>query len=577
MGGSPRTAPDDEVRRRLADEESGTAPDDADEPTSDEDGDHPSSHLPLLPISRAKPHRSPPRRYRRSSKGGKHAGGSEVHRLDPPEVLLQLATLFVLLLVALVGLGTCGWVGWFMYTRHNAFAHAVFSPSLRPLPRRLEPGVKPFNLGSNASLSIVQSELDTRLLSLSLPPSTLACPSLSSPSSVDSNSTFANRYSQLSQSGPYLVALNLYNSQDVLPTLAKTLLALADFLGTRNVYISIFENGSRDNTTLALAHLAAALTSFKVEHTIVSDPRTTDWSRVDRIDQLAIYRNVALEPVSRGLDGRNFEDVLFINDVFAGPTDALELLLQRREQDADAACAMDWRETKGSLSRWGAQSVKMYDNWVTRSIHGNMLRPRLDVFSESRHGVEELFAPGGQDEPSRDRLKRGLPIPVYSCWNGMLAMTSEPFRTTGINPRTKNRDGPLGVLDTTLRASTSPTTFRTALNSAGECAASECKTIAKDFWSRGYNRWIIVPTVHVTYKEFVYSHPHLLEIVSAARDFLATESTRLFTSVPAHLSPRIDWSLPEWTAPKSVVCWSWARGFHIDLPGWRSTREKAWK
>ena len=48
---------------------------------------------------------------------------------------------------------------------------------------------------------------------------------------------------------------------------------------------------------------------------------------------------------------------------------------------------------------------------VTRSINGNMLRNRLDVWSEGRHGVKELFDQSGE-EASRERLKRGLPIPV---------------------------------------------------------------------------------------------------------------------------------------------------------------------
>ncbi|GAA5871598.1 hypothetical protein JCM16303_000805 [Sporobolomyces ruberrimus] len=535
----------------------------------------------LLPLSR----KNKLNRYadvRTRQRGRRRSKGRNLvvdrHRLVSTSTgLLHLATLFLLCVVTLFGLATCGWVAWFMYTRHNAYAQSVFSPSLQPLPRPVESHVRPFVLDSSSnSTGDVQSELEKRLLSLSLPPSTLPCPDLSSLSHLDSNSTFATRYSDLPKAGPYLIALNLYNSQHVIPTLSRTLITLSDFLGRDNLLVSIFENGSRDNTTLALAHLAAALTSLKVGHTIVSDPRATDWSRVDRIDQLAIYRNVALAPVSRGLRGKEFDNVLFVNDVFIGPTDALELLWQRKEQEADAACAMDWRHTKGFTSRWGAGSVKFYDNWVTRSITGNMLRSRLDIFGEGRHGVKELFDPS-VDQPSRERLKRGLPFPVYSCWDGMIAMNAEPFRTIDINPHVGNRTGPSGVSSSTLRASFKPTTFRTALNAAGECAASECKTIAKDFWSRGYNRWIIVPTVHVSYEESVYSHPHLIDIVTAARNFFASETTRTLSTLPPYLSPKINWSLPEWSAPSNVVCWSWARGFHIDIPGWRSTREKAWK
>lgn len=68
----------------------------------------------------------------------------------------------------------------------------------------------------------------------------------------------------------------------------------------------------------------------------------------------------------------------------------------------------------------------------------------------------------------------------------------------------------------------------------------------------------IVPSVHVTYAQEVYDHPSLVNL--ASRSEANTSS----------LSPMIDWS--EHEAPESVVCYSWVRGFHIDLP-YRRTRE----
>ncbi|GAA5822402.1 hypothetical protein JCM10212_006831 [Sporobolomyces blumeae] len=557
-----------------------------------EDDDELAAHSPLLPVARPpdahKEHGATPGRAdeRIGSEGGqakrrrKHVSISVHRRQHRLAALCRVATAFVLALALLVGTATCVWASTLIYTRHNAYARSVFARPLEPRPKPVEPLVAPFPLSSRPApvpaLEPVQSLLDERLASLNLVRSTLDCDDLASPA-LDGNSTAAARYSTLPHSGPYLFALNLYNSQDVLPTLVKTLLTVSDFLGRDNVHVSVFENGSSDNTTLALAHFAAALTTLGVPHTIVSDSQATDWSRVDRIEQLAIYRNVALAPVVQGApDGRPFETVVFVNDVFAGPVDVLELVYQRKEQEADAACAMDWRGTKGILSKVGAGSVKMYDNWVSRSIRGNMLRARLDVWSEARHGVDELFQ-GEGDEPSRDRFLHGLPVPVYSCWNGMLALNAEPFLSTQVNPRSSRQEGPHDAEGgKRVHSSSTAARFRSALRSEGQCAASECKTLARDFWSRGYNRWIIVPTVHVTYSQEIYTHPHLVEIVDRARSFLA--STGSFSD-PAlrHLTPRINWTLPEWTAPQSVVCWSWVRGFHIDLPGWRSTRESAWR
>jgi len=198
--------------------------------------DYPPCHQPLLPLTHHdKDYESDTGVVERDpwrGKGrGREKGKFRQHRLKVEgNGLLQLATLFLLCVVTLLGLGTCGWVGWFMYTRHNAYAQSVFSPSLQPNPQTLEPLVPPFgsNLPTNPSLFDAQSQLDERLLSLSLPPSTLSSPALSAPSHFDSNTTLATRYSSLPSSGPYLFALNLYNSQTVIPTLAQTLLSVSD-------------------------------------------------------------------------------------------------------------------------------------------------------------------------------------------------------------------------------------------------------------------------------------------------------------------------------------------------------------
>lgn len=58
--------------------------------------------------------------------------------------------------------------------------------------------------------------------------------------------------------------------------------------------------------------------------------------------------------------------------------------------------------------------------------------------------------------------------------------------------------------------------------------------------------------MHVTYAKAVYSHPSLVELANR-------------TAAPHKLVPElIDWSTID--PPESVVCYSWARGFHMDLP-----------
>lgn len=80
----------------------------------------------------------------------------------------------------------------------------------------------------------------------------------------------------------------------------------------------------------------------------------------------------------------------------------------------------------------------------------------------------------------------------------MLALDAAPFTTASIAPRYD----PHSPVSTTARKSwrrlppvraLEPARFRSTLNKVGECAASECKTLAKDFWSRGFDRWLVRP------------------------------------------------------------------------------------
>ncbi|GAA5914668.1 hypothetical protein JCM6882_003597 [Rhodosporidiobolus microsporus] len=424
----------------------------------------------------------------------------------------------------------------------------------------------------------IQDELDARFAALDLPSSTtLPC------SSLDANPTLFARYSPLrgvasspshARSGPTFFALNLYNSQHVLPSLSRTLLTLSSFLGPETVHISIFENGSTDNTTVALAHLAAALSALGTPHTIVSDPRKTDWKHFDRIETLAMYRNIALDPLNQApLNGTNApQDIVFINDVFVCPADALELVSQRKAQDADAACALDWQPNSGTAAWWDTK-VRMYDSWVARSLTGRVLRNRVDLFQEWRDGTKTVWDRQGE-EYSRARYEKGVPIPVYSCWNGMVAFTARPFTSSSIAPR-YDPASPESSTKSWTRPTPSvigdePVRFRAGRKSEGECAASECKIIARDFWNRGFDRWMIVPTVRTTYDEPTYSHRRLVEL--ASRNPPSQSSLSLSTSPSSPLSSlstltplseRIDW--PSLIPPQKVVCFGWDPKFMLDL------------
>ncbi|KAF8321691.1 hypothetical protein DL93DRAFT_2163286 [Clavulina sp. PMI_390] len=350
------------------------------------------------------------------------------------------------------------------------------------------------------------------------------------------------RYGHLASTsrGRTMIALNLYNSKSVLPSIGRSLLGLIQFLGPKNVLVSIFENGSDDGTREGLAHLAAVLTVAGVEHNILSDETRTEWDNVDRISQLAVYRNVVLEPfhVARNKTNSNakpFENLLFINDVFFCPADALELLHVRAAQSAHGACGLDWRWRMDPMPSLFGTGPKFYDNWVARSLNGNTLRSRLDPFAEVRNGIHELFYISN-DWESKARMIAARPIPVYSCWNGMTALDARPF--LGLRPDEDYAAAPPAEVASTGDSQShnargenesdvertededddsKPLLFRAARRLQHECAASECKLIAKDFWKRGFTRFLMVPYVRTTYVQDLYNQVDLEDLASKAR------------------------------------------------------------
>ncbi|KAM0748920.1 hypothetical protein T439DRAFT_327427 [Meredithblackwellia eburnea MCA 4105] len=372
------------------------------------------------------------------------------------------------------------------------------------------------------------------------PPSSEELLTESSPSSPTTTSSKVDVSIATSSTSPkLLIALNLWNNEKVLPTLARTIIQLSYFLGKDNVMVSIFENGSTDRTPRALAELATVLDNVGIRHRILVDESKTDWEKVDRIAQLAIFRNIVTSPArsspspsSSTNNNNKFETILFLNDVFLCTRDALELLHQRKVQDASATCGLDFVSKNLKAFNRGPRTV-FYDNWVTRSLSGRTIRPRFDLLRPFKNGINQLFSDPGE-EPYKARFEKGLPLPVYSCWNGMIAVDARPF--SGIS-LTGERVEPL--------------LFRMGHSESGECTASECKLMAKDMWRRGFNRFAMIPTVRTTYDQSLFHDPSLVSL-----------SQRKRSSTTAS-QERIAWS--EVSAPESVTCWRWTRRTHIDF------------
>ncbi|OAV90766.1 hypothetical protein PTTG_28195 [Puccinia triticina 1-1 BBBD Race 1] len=412
-------------------------------------------------------------------------------------------------------------------------------------------------LDHNLRIDRAIDELTRRFQSVWISPSSLSCrPSPETEALL--RTRFLDAAGRPQGRHKLMIALNLHSSQEVLPALTEGILTALRYLGPSKVYVSVYENGSWDHTPEGLGHLGAVLTGLGVGHRIRCAREETIWTGVDRIKLLAAYRNEALSgfaQADRILAG--LSDLVFINDVFLCAQDILELVWQRRVQGADAACGTDWREAKTLLDQYGwpatpvrdpspsepaaDKTVVFYDSWVTRSLSGKTLRPRLDLLTEYKDGYAAIFA-AEESQLFQARFRNALPVPVYSCWNGIVALAPTPFRA------------PQGLR------------FRAADRRADECPSSECQLLAKDFWSLGFPKWILVPKVAVTYTRTIYHAPALVR--GSNRD------NRPASRRPPHLSPvsladaqasaeEIDWS--RYSKPDTVVCWPDMYKFHIDF------------
>ncbi|KAF2767117.1 putative polysaccharide export protein [Teratosphaeria nubilosa] len=270
--------------------------------------------------------------------------------------------------------------------------------------------------------------------------------------------------------------------------------ALARAIGPDNVFISIYESGSFDSTKEVLELLKTDLDQSGIPHRIVLDEAThrdevekppaengwiqmpltkqyrenwTEWFTLDkgtwvprRIPYLADKRNVAMAPLKemKEQEGKMFDRVLWLNDVVFTTEDVQRLLATKDGQYA-AACALDFK-----------QPPAFYDTFATRDAQGN--EPLMDMWPYFASAV------------SRDAVRRSLPVPVASCWNGMVVFDATPWYDV------LHQLSFRGIADDLA---------------AEHLEGSECCLVhADNFLSRAKGVWIN-PNVRVTYNASLYN------------------------------------------------------------------------
>ncbi|KAF3940550.1 hypothetical protein ABW19_dt0208000 [Dactylella cylindrospora] len=226
--------------------------------------------------------------------------------------------------------------------------------------------------------------------------------------------------------GKVYIAANHWMSAKVLkPYWINGLLTLIHQLGPENVFVSIYENGSWDDTPAMLKELDEELGKMGVGRKVLVEAITHQqqvaemvaqgddkpgwvWTyrrkkELRRIPVLAKLRNRLLEPLEElQREGKgDFDRILFLNDVVFTPEDVISLL-KTREGNYTAACSIDFNKQQ-----------YYYDTFALRDIYGREAASQRFPF----------FA-GGE---SRAAMMKGEPVPVKSCWNGMVSFDAAPF------------------------------------------------------------------------------------------------------------------------------------------------------
>lgn len=236
----------------------------------------------------------------------------------------------------------------------------------------------------------------------------------------------------------FIASLHWNNEKILRSDWNRGVLELVRAFGAANVFVSVYESGSWDDSKGALRELDADLEKAGVARKIVLEdethkdliegaPEKEGWIKVSdgrtmprRIPYLSHLRNLSLQPlVELAENGTTFDQVLFLGDVvFSVCSPALFLsslcafsnieffpltitqvpdilnLLKTNNGQYAAACSLDF-----------SKPPSFYDTFALRDAHGH------------EHATQSW--PYFRSAKSRKAMLNAEPVPVSSCWNGI--------------------------------------------------------------------------------------------------------------------------------------------------------------
>lgn len=304
------------------------------------------------------------------------------------------------------------------------------------------------------------------------------------------------------------IAIQFWTSADVLAEFWLTqFLKLIKELGRDNVYVSILESGSLDNTADAIQWLHQELITQNVPCTVIIDPTTHEdvvkagsvdeqgrpkegWivtsdtqaegtKALRRIPYLSDLRNRGLAPLiemhRRG--EQTFDKILYLNDVYFEPSDIMTLLATNSGY-YDVACGLDFIMAHVPI---------FYDIFVLRDTEG-------------RGALMNTF-PFFQSSESRNSILQGAPSKVTSCWNGVLVVDAAPYYDRLV-PKTS---GSGHQVSAGLRFRAIPDSLALHYVEASECCLIHADLIASGHARKGI---FVNPAVRTGYTTTAYQFTH---------------------------------------------------------------------
>ncbi|KAJ6569489.1 mannosyltransferase 1, partial [Mycena capillaripes] len=123
------------------------------------------------------------------------------------------------------------------------------------------------------------------------------------------------------------IAAMFRDNEAVLPYWIKEMTKFIYYAGPDNIFMSIVESNSGDNSPALLEEFDAKLGSMGVARRILTRdttiPRPSDMSGTPRIEFLSAVRNLVMEPlVQKG----GYDRVIFSNDIYIEAESVVELL-----------------------------------------------------------------------------------------------------------------------------------------------------------------------------------------------------------------------------------------------------------